>query len=217
MISDDSNKVKIIPVIEIGASSALPQRNTLEEKLVTNIRASAHDAKYTKTPDGWFVPLHDLMSRLEEVAEHVHNETMRYAEFEIFGGFQFLTADGRLVDVPFSSNFRSTMTLTETISNLHPNSGVHNVLVSAQDIWQISLEDDQIDIRIDQAMGQETKHYQFPHSELRQSLRQAWLEVERFVMGLEPLLQKYHNQYIEPHAIKWMFGLDRFTSAINRL
>jgi hypothetical protein len=215
MSLDDSEKVKVIPVIEVGASTAVPQPNTLEGRLVADIQTYAHDAEYTKTPDGWFVPLHDLMSRLEEVAGFIHIETTRYTEFEIFGGFQFVTEDGRLLDIPFSSDFRSAMTLAETINKLHPDSGVHNVLMGAQDIWQISLEQDQVDIRINQAGGQEPQQYRFPLAKLKQSLKQARLEVERFVTELEPLLLKYHNQYIEPQTIRWMFGLDRFTSAIN--
>ncbi len=194
-------------LIELAIETASLSASRKAQQLAEEVKIHAAAIRSIKTPDGWFVPIRYLLPKVEEVAEFFRAEILQYGGFEVAGGFEILTSDGASLGVPLSSDFRSAMTLAETIIHQQEES---QVLVGGQEIWKMFFEDDKVRIQIGQMSARHgLKEFQLPAEALRKQLEIAQMEVAHFATALELLLLRYQDISITAQQIKWIFGLDK--------
>ena len=195
-------------VIELGVETTIVSEDTRGGRLASDILTYASKYGYIRTPDGWFVPIRDLLHRMEDVAEFLHVRTLQSdGEFELGGGFEILTGGGQSLGLPRSALFPLAMLMADTLINLRDEDDVQSVFVSNQDIWDMSLRASEVKIETRQIAAREHQVYWLPHKELAEHLMQARLEVNDFAMRLEPLLLGYRDIQLTPKIIRQMFGL----------
>ncbi len=73
----------------------IPPLTATGGQFAVDIQAQATVENYSKTPDGWFVPLAVLMDKIEAVADYLCFETLYYDGFEVGGGFEIIADDGQ--------------------------------------------------------------------------------------------------------------------------
>jgi hypothetical protein len=199
-------------LIELTVATVAPPLSTKGGQLAMDVRSHATKSGYVKTADGWFVPIQDLLPRVDDVAEFLHFEMLQCnGEFEIAGGFEILTGEGKSLGISQSSNFRFAMDLADTIINLHQENEGYEVFANNQDVWKLSLNNGKIKIRIDQIARHKPREFWLPAEELKQHLEAARVEVEHFAAKLEPLLLAYRDIPVTSETIRWMFGLDKLS------
>lgn len=196
------------PVIDLEIDAAFLTLGSRRGHLAQDLRLYASKNKYIRTPGGWFVPLQDLLPRLEEVAEYLHVATLFYGEFEIGGGFEILTDAGISLGVPAGAVFYQAIEMAKTIIALTQSQKSHRVLLSSQDVWLVWLDDSNISIQLGDTGNRAAPRWLFPAHILIEHLQAAEFEVQYFVDKLEPLLLGYQNPKITPHLIRRMFGLE---------
>jgi hypothetical protein len=201
-------QMDVRPVIDLEIDAAFLPLGTKGGHLAQDIQLYASKNKYIRTPSGWFVPLQDLLPRLEEVAEYLHIEALYYGEFEIGGGFEILTDEGISLGVPTSAVFYQAMKMSKTIIDLTQPQKSHRILLSSQDVWIVSLDDNNIVIQQGDAGSRTAPRWLFQSDILKERLQAAQLEVQYFAAKLEPLLLGYQNPKITSHLIQRMFGLE---------
>ena len=57
--------IDVRALLELAVDSVTPPLNTKGGQLAADIRANAVKARYVKSPDGWFVPVHELSTQVE--------------------------------------------------------------------------------------------------------------------------------------------------------
>lgn len=210
MNTQDTKHVIVRSVIELETETTLILEHTKSGRLASDIRTHADGRGYLRTPDGWFVPIRDLLPRIEDVSEFLHARTLQHeGEFEMGGGFEILTGDGKSLGLPRSSLFPFAMDLAETIINLRDEGDVHSIFVGNQDIWDVSIRFGRVKIEMRQLAARDHQIYELPHKALVGQLKAARLEVTHFVAELEPLLSRCQDVSITSELIRQMFGLQK--------
>ena len=200
--------IAVRAVIELGVETVMPPLSTRGGKLATDIQNHAEVAGYSKTPDGWFVPITALMDKVEAVVDYLHFEARYYKEFEVCGGFEILTEDGHSIGVSLGSTFPFAMELAETVFQLSHENKSCRAFIDNDLYLNLTLENENIRI----VPGHMARHipqdeYLIPAEELRQGMGSAKGEVERFVGEIEPLLTKFSDIPISSQLVRQMFGL----------
>jgi hypothetical protein len=204
----DMNHVTVRPVIELGVETVTPPSNTSGGQLASVIQAQAAVANYSKTPDGWFVPLAALMDRIESVADYLHFEAAYYNEFEVFGGFEIIAEDGRAVGVALGSMLRNAMDMATAIINLRNGNRTCRAFIENDRYLDFVLNEDAIRI----TTGHIAQHISqvellVSAEELRQGMSAAQYQLQNFASQIEPLLTRFSDTPVSPQLIRLMFGL----------
>ncbi|MEW6028107.1 MAG: hypothetical protein AB1554_01355 [Chloroflexota bacterium] len=192
------------PVIELGILAL--QLSKPEKELALKIRKRAVERGYMDSPDGWFVPLVDLLNDLDVVAEFLWHEARHFGEFEIGGGFVIKISPQEQLGIPFDSTFRFAFDLANVVLSLG-RSEHKNVAVGAQEFWNISADSVLEYIYIQG--GSKGPAVRVAIEPLQKQLRAAKSLVVKFATALEDRLKLYEDWRIASGEFKYMFGLDK--------
>lgn len=198
--------ISVRAVIELGVEAIVPPLTTRGGQLALDIQKQAGARGYPKTPDGWFVPISDLLSRIEDVADFLHLEALHYGEFNIYGGFEIMIS-GYSVGLPESAFFGGARELANTIINLREEGKMYTIVTSGSHQWTVSLEDkNEVRIQVGRIGQAPFMELHLPTEELKEQFELALSQLDHFVTQITPLLLNYQD--IPLQVIRVGFGLE---------
>jgi hypothetical protein len=199
--------ISVRPVLYINVET-IPPANTKGGKLIIDVQKYAKERQYLEAPSAWFVPIADLKTRIDDVADYLHFDTLYHHEFEIGGGFEIISQDGSL-GLPPGASFACAVEMAEAVINMQDNDN-KQVCIDNDHFIKFSLEKDSIKM----AMGHIAKYIPkkeivVPAKKLKSQMETARNELLWFSSQLEPLIVQFSDFHVSSRLVKFMFGLEK--------
>ena len=186
----------------------VPPANTKAGKLINDLQIYGKERKYLEAPVAWFVPITDLKTRIDDVLDFLRFETLHYEEFEVGGGFEFLSEDGNSLGLPPGASFICAMQLAEAIIDIKENDK-KEVCIDNDRFMKLSCENGTISMTIShRAKYISPKGLDASAEELKRQMKIARNEWIQFASQLESLLIQFNDNHISSGIVKFMFGLE---------
>lgn len=201
-------EIRVRAVIEVSVDTTQLPPLSRGRQLALAVMDQATMSSLAKTADGWFVPLEFLLSRIGDVADFLHFETLQYGEFEISGGLEVFSANRRLLGVPSGATFRSARNLVDVIVRGESEGRERQIFLSSQHMWRVRWEKEAVNIQPQEISSRRMfQPIGISAIGLQQRMQHSWDEVVVFAGELQPLMLNDIDMRLTPKEFRSMFGL----------